>query len=208
MTSEELDPESEPQGEQDDAPSEGIVIYLGTTGTGKTFKALADLKALHASTGDRGALIVDSAATPTVREVRPVATLEEAIQAVWGRGEFVRWIPSDENGQDSVEDFTRLMRAIRSGGNVRVLIDEISFWVRNPEMLKLCRVWRASNATLLFTGQTVGQDFGQGVLGCNPTFHVYKLTAPRSIEFVEKWLQVDPAEIRALELGEHITLRM
>lgn len=185
-----------------------VTIYLGTTGTGKTYKALADITALHNKTHDRGCIIVDSAASPTLKAVPKVATLEEALKAAWGRKAMVRWHPSDENGADGDADFTRLMKAARSGGNVRILVDEASFWYRDPQLLKVVRVWRASNATFYFTGQTIGQDFGQGVLGCNPTFYVGKLTAPRAIEFCERWLRIGQDETDSLGLGEFIERRV
>lgn len=190
-----------------------IFIYLGTTGTGKTYKAVRDLEALHQANG-HGALVIDSAASPTVAHVPRVADLREAILAVWGERKLVRWIPSDEDKKDSQADFTRLMLAARAGGNVSILVDEISFWAKNPEMLKLCRVWRASNVDLLLTGQHVGMDFGQSVLACNPTLYLYRLTAPRSIEFATRWLTdpetgepIEESRVRNLGLGEFLEFR-
>lgn len=187
---------------------EGIVIYLGTTGTGKTYSAIQQITALHESTADRGCIVVDSAASPTLAHIPRVPSLEVAVKEAWGGRRMVRWIPSDEGEQDSDADFTRLMKAAREGGNIRLLIDEASFWYRNPQLLKLVRVWRASNVTLYFTGQTIGQDFGQGVLGCNPKFYVYRVTAPRTIEFCEQFLHFDRSDLQVLQLGECLEARL
>ena len=203
-----FDPEPQ-RFDPDAAPviAEGIHVYVGTTGTGKTFKALHDLEALHDSTADRGALIVDSVGSPTLREIEQVPDLRTGIERVWGEGDIVRWIPSDEGENDAQADFRRLMKALLAGGNVRVLIDEISFWARNPEMLKLARVWRNANTTLLLTGQHLSADFGQSILSCNPTVYVFRLSAPAGIEFAVRWLRISEEENAALGMGEFIERR-
>lgn len=186
--------------------SEGVSVYIGTTGAGKTYRALADLRELHAK-GDRGAIVVDSAGTKTLRELPQALTLEDAIRRAWGPSkELVRWTPLDDPTRkiDSERDFERLMNAARHGGNVRILVDELSFWARCPSMLRLGRIWRASNVTLLFTAQHVGADVGQSLLACNPRLYIFRVTAPRSLEFAEKYLGLDPNTVRAQGLGENI----
>lgn len=102
-------------------------------------------------------------------------------------------------------DFSRAMDAAREGGNLRILVDEISFWTRNPKMLKLCRVWRNSNCSVLFTGQHLSGDFGQAILACNPTIYLFRLKSPAGIEFAEKWFEGFDRETNSrLQMGEYV----
>lgn len=179
---------------------EGIEVHLGTTDTGKTYAAIARLEQKHRESG-RGALVIDSTGSKTLAHIHPCATMLEAVDAVWREKRIVRWCPPDE------AQFERVIAACQNPGGVDVLVDELSFWARSTALLKLCRTWRHANVTLIFTCQHVGADLAQALLGCNPVLYLYRITAPRSLEFAEKWLGVPRATILAQGRGESIEKR-
>lgn len=181
---------------------EGIGFYAGATGTGKTFKAIRDLQGLYAIE-PRGTIVVDTVGTPSLLHVQRVSSLRETIERAFGQNHFVRWHPTTEGGRDKDADFANLMRAGLEGGNVRIMIDEIGFWIRQKNMVELARVWRNSNVTMLFTGQHMSGDFGQVMMSCNPTVNSFRLTAPAGIEFAEKWLRITPEMNSRLGMGDY-----
>jgi len=177
------------------ATPDGIHVYLGTTGIGKTYKALEDLRGLHRK-GWR-CVVIDSARVENFSKLERCETLEAVVRRTWGGGKpcFVAWTPED------TDEFDAFMQAALETGDVAILVDEVSFWSgKNGTRIlpKLCRVWRHSRVRLLITCQHVGSDLTQTLLACNPRIFIFRCTAPRSLEWVEKWHGIPLAEARAI----------
>lgn len=178
------------------AQPEGIYIHVGTTGTGKTWLANEEIRATCAASG-KNALIIDSTCASNFEDVPHAENLRDAILQTWGpraEGEAPRVVVYTP--ENDVE-FDALMKACREVGNVVLLVDELSFWTGSSEFKKLCRVWRHSRLHIYVTCQIVAQDLGQYILGCNPTLRIFRLSAPRSIEFMMRWHGLEPDAIRA-----------
>lgn len=198
----------EPQAEKspDKAPElKGILVYVGTTGAGKTYLAFEHLKELARK--GVNCVIIDSASVDNFREVDHVESLSAVGEALWGkkRGVMVAWTPRDirlKGGEvmEAEEQFERLCKAVQEakGEPVALLVDEVSFWKDSRELKTLCRTWRHSNATVLVTSQHVSADIGQVLFGCSPTLFLFRTTAPRSLEFIMRWHGLDPDQIRGM----------
>lgn len=179
---------------------EGIHVYLGTTGVGKTFKALAEALETSRVTG-LSLIVVDSGGAMNFEQLPHSKSLVDVVRSAWGTpGSLTVWTPPDDEGKA----FDGLMKACQDAGHVILLVDEISFWAHSTRFRTLCRVWRHSHVTLLVTCQNVGTDLAQGLLACNPTLYLFRTTAPRSLEWVLRWHGIDPDEVRALPDREYI----
>jgi hypothetical protein len=84
-----------------------------------------------------------------------------------------------------------------------LVIDECAPWANNKTFHNLCRVWRHRNVTLFITTQKIGRDIEQTILACDPTMYVFRLTNPRSLEWVERWHRIPENELRQLEVGQY-----
>lgn len=173
----------------------GLHIYIGTTGTGKTHKAIRDcLKT--AVQNNQGLLVIDTGGANNLASI-PEYTAEQAIDLV-SRGRIARVVPRD----DIV--FDTLIQAVDTTGNLVLFIDEVSSWASNRNLQRIIRVWRHRCLSVYLTSQMVGRDLEQAVQACNPHFYVFRTTAPRTLEFWQKWLNIPIDKIRALGVGEYI----
>ena len=175
-------------------PDAGFHAYVGAPGVGKTFRALLDLRA-YTRAARVGAIVVDSASVAGLRDIAEAASVRDAIERAFGRGELVRIVPKD------VDDFDAIMRAARSPGGIALFVDELSFWSRSRELERLCRTWRHARCSIYVTLQHIGADLAQTLLSCNPRMRVFRVSAPRSIEFLMRWHGMDPAMIREFGVG-------
>jgi len=178
----------------------GLHIYLGTTGAGKTHKAFEDLKDYHART-KLGCVVIDSGRAKNFRAFPHEPTLQAVVQAVWAEKKLAYWTPRD------LDELERFLSASEKAGGIAFLIDEIGFWPGTRELPRVCRVWRHAEVTILVTAQHVGKDLGQVLLGCNPTIYVFRTTAPRSLEWLEDWHELDQQAVRAQSTGVYIEKR-
>jgi hypothetical protein len=172
-------------------------VYLGGPGYGKTWLAKAELLELRAQR-PCGAVVIDSAGVALLEDIPEALTLRETLEAAFGRGELVRWTPR------SVDEFDRFLLAARKPGGILILVDELSFWRWSKQLDPLCRTWRHARTSLFLTCQHVGADLAQGMLACNPKIRIFNVSAPRSLEWLERWHQLDTGAIRAQGVGEYI----
>lgn len=185
----------------------GIIVALGTTGVGKTYLAKSILDGIYARNSERdetrrGAIVLDSLFADNFIGIDRVDSLPELAKAAWTEKRYVKWTPKDKL------EFRSFSKALFEVGNVDVLVDEIGIWPTDPEFENACRAWRHRKLTLILTGQHVGSDLGQVLLACNPSIHLFKITAPRSIDFMIKYLGQDPEVIRAQGVGEYKTTKL
>lgn len=185
----------EPNQEQNQSSlvREGLSVYIGTTGTGKTHKALRDALSL-AAVKRQGLLIIDS------RGAENLATLElSKINSNWRErlyheGRIIRIVPETES------DFEVAIKTVEKNGNCILFIDEVSTWASNPNLQNLCRVWRHRKVSIFLTTQKIGMDIQQGILACDPVLFVFRTTAPTSLEWLEKWHRIPADTLRNLRM--------
>lgn len=181
--------------------SPGLHVYIGTTGSGKTYKAIRDAIA-HAGETARGVLVIDSrgegnadgGCLKPIPEMRPTGDLW---QAVYAYGQVARVVPRDE------AEFDNIIQVVDRTGQLVVLIDEVSPWATNKTLQALCRVWRHRKVSLFITTQKIGRDLEQSILACDPKLYLFRLTAPRSLEWVERWHRIPPEAVKALPVGSY-----
>ena len=172
----------------------GFHAYVGAPGYGKTFRALLDFRA-YVAASRVGGIVVDSASVEGLRSIPQAVDLRDAIERVFARGEVIRVVPRD------VDEFDSLMRVARNPGGIALFVDELSFWSRSKELERLCRTWRHARCSIYVTLQHIGADLAQTLLSCNPRMRVFRVSAPRSIEFLMRWHGMSPDEIRDFGVG-------
>lgn len=208
----EIPPQTERNGEIE---LEGIIAYAGTTGAGKTYLARKHFDEL-VSEGCNG-LVVDSQGVENFDDIPHVLKVAEIFPALWkprkesDPGNVVAWTPSAEGRLEDTELVDSVAQVIRQvkgkAGPLVVLVDEFSFWKSCKEVKMLCRCWRHADATLLLTTQHLSADLGQVVFGCNPQLVIFKSTAPRTLDFLEKWHGLDNLTVKEIPEHEYILRR-
>jgi hypothetical protein len=174
-----------------------VQIYVGGPGTGKTFAAIAAVVERGRETG-KPILVIDSCGAENFDGLfsdPPMNDVVAAVEALYTQGQHVHFLPESE------EDVARLVRKIRAGGNVIVLIDEASFWISGlsaPEELnRLVRTYRHSRVDVYATTQYLG-DFPRWYLNCVTEAIVFRNTDDRALERIEKAWGLSPADVARL----------
>jgi hypothetical protein len=175
----------------------GVYAYIGAPGTGKTTLARAEWEAVARAQRWPG-IAIDSAATRVLSSLPAAASVNAALEAAYARGSLVRWTPA------TAEEVETLARAVRTVGRCALLVDEIAFWGWKGELMRLARTWRHAPTSLHVTGHHVGKDLAQSFLACGPSVRVFRLSAPRSVEFFMRWKGLDPEKVRALPVGKYV----
>lgn len=160
----------------------GVTLYVGTTGAGKTYAALEDLRTIPMRR-----VILDLGGS------RLLSDIPEGSRK--GPESESRLMPESAEQLDA--EFQKVYRE----GNAALLVDDSSA-LPAPGLGKLCRLWRPRNLRILITTQHISGDIAQAIQACDPLIYVFRTTSPRSLEWLEKWHGVDPQEVRSLETGE------
>lgn len=165
----------------------GVTLYVGTTGTGKTHAALADLR--------------ETRLRQVVADLGGSSLLAELPMRGAGQPGLLggRYQPETSGDLDALLD--RCYRA----GNVALLVDDAAA-LRSKELPRLCRLWRPRNLRILITTQHISGDVEQAIMACDPLIFAFRTTSPRSLEWLEKWHGVQPEEVAALGMGEALEL--
>jgi len=129
--------------------------------------------------------VIDSAVVHNFTDV-PLHTVDEAIDALWKepRG-TCRIVPR------SIEDVDRICRAIQAGKDCILLVDEAHFWLSaqsgvSSELTKLMRATQHARADLFLTTQHLTGDVPQTALSCTSHLYVFRCTAPRVLQTLER----------------------
>lgn len=179
---------------------DGIHVYIGTTGTGKTHLAIRHAIEL-ARSKSLGVLVIDSRGAQNLKEIPLYREGKDLYSDLFNYGKIVRVVP------ENADEFDRIMKTLDRVGNAVVLIDEVSEWATNLTFNKLCRVWRHRTISFFITTQKIGRDVEQTVLACDPNIYIFRLTNPRSLEWVERWHRLSEAQIKALQVGQYYRAR-
>lgn len=189
----------------------GIGVFVGTTGTGKTYLAWKLLKRLRRRR-HIPCLLIDSAGAENFRSEPHARTLQEvAFQLNDPEKGIVYWTPENVLEVDAFIAQLLLLAKQGKGVPIGIMIDEVSFWTvesRSKELRKLCRLWRHVEATLFITSQHVSGDLGQVMLACNPLLFLFQTTSPTSVEWIEKNCRISEELTRSIPLRHWIEVRL
>lgn len=165
----------------------GVTLYVGTTGTGKTYAALQEMRRLNMPR-----VILDLGGSSLLAEIPRGASL---------RGPLTerRWTP------EKASELEALLDACYRRGNLAILVDDAAA-LPSKELGRLCRLWRPRNLRILITTQHVSGDVSQAVLACDPLIVAFRTTSPRSLEWLREHFQLEAEEIAGLGLGEAVEL--
>jgi len=174
----------------------GLNVYIGTTGTGKTHKAIRDAIEL-AGQKRLGVLVIDSRGAENLREIPEFRPGLELYETVYHKGGIARVVPKDEI------EFDAIMGVVDRTGRVILMIDEVAAWATSKTLQNLCRVWRHKQVSIFLTTQKIGRDIEQTILACDPQLYLFRVTNPRTLEWCERWHRVTEQRLRALKVGEY-----
>ena len=179
---------------------------VGQPGSGKTTLARALASSL-ASLSSQPVLVVDSQRVSTFAS-EPHVSPREAVAALWpARGPRRSAIvhPRDASEVEA------LMRAVRAGGDVVVLVDEAHHWTRagaSVELLRLLRGARHARATVLLTTQHLSGDVPAAALSCTAMVYVFRCASPRALDVLEREWGLDRRQVQRLPRFRYLTLRI
>jgi hypothetical protein len=181
--------------------------YVGIPRAGKTRLAHAHVVQLAKATG-RPALVIDAQGADNFAAWPHVASLEEALLTVYGLRKSCAWTPTGPSDND---DVAALARAARTAKGAHLLFDEASFWLsssrgRGGDLLRLARVFRHAETSLLFTTQHLSGDVPQEAITCADRLHVFRCTSPRALQVLQTGFNVDASRVRSLPQGRYLTI--
>lgn len=173
-----------------------VAWMVGCPQSGKTSLAKHSARVAHLNRG-WPVLIVDSAEVHNLADV-PLHSTEDAIEALWRepRG-HARVVPRD------IEEMDRLMRAVRAGKRVVVVVDEAHFWLSaqsgvSGELVKLMRATQHAQVDLILTTQHLTGDVPQSALSCTTDLYVFRCTAPRVLQTLDREYGLEREQVRNL----------
>jgi hypothetical protein len=182
-----------------------VAIYVGDTGTGKTYLALEHFKSALAATGRPG-LIIDSMAARNFDDVRgryPAGTVDETTSILYDRHRHAIYNP------ETPEDLEVLWGEVkRRPDPLCIFIDETSPWLsahlKPANLMYLIRSHRHRGHHMFLTTQYLG-DFPPAVLQCLTKVFIFRSTAPQTLERLQDTFpRLDLARIQELPDREHI----
>ena len=152
-------------------------------------------------------LVLDSALVHNFTDV-PLHTIEEARHALWRepRGSC-RIAPS------SLDDVDRMCRAVQAGKDCIVLVDEAHFWLSaqsgvSSELTKLMRATQHARVDLYLTTQHLTGDVPQTALSCTSDLYVFRCTAPRVLQTLEREFSIPRETAGSLPQWSYIERRI
>jgi DNA helicase HerA-like ATPase len=181
----------------------GVAWYAGCPGSGKTTLAKVHARQWSKDTG-WPVLVIDSTGASDFERILHTSEPREIVKRLWILRERVTvTTPEDDRVLDG------LIRAVRGGRGVVLLVDEAHFWLsgfnRSGELLRLMRATRHAHVRLLLTTQHLSGDIPQAAFACAPDLYLFRTTSPRSLKVLEREFEVEPAKVR--ELPKHRFIR-
>lgn len=181
----------------------GVYFYVGKTQSGKTTRAIADLKADGEVTG-WPRLIIDTVEAKNWKGQPHAADLGTVIDCLWGPNKRdVIWTPPDP------DQFDRMMRALKASGHVHVLVDECRWWANknriSADFSKAMRAWAHSDLTFRCTTQHPA-DLHSDAFACIMELYVFRTDIVAALDRLEEY-GFDRERMKALPRGEFLTYR-
>lgn len=176
--------------------------YVGAPGSGKTTAALGHALGAARARGC-GLLILDAIGAANFAAL-PESRPEDLPRILWGEADgrpIARAAPRD------ARELGRFLAVILAGGRVELLVDEAAVWFgmggQRP-LLALLRGYRHAGIGVRLTTQHLSGDVPQVALALAPTLRVFRSTAPRTLDLLEKEWALNRARIVALGRGEWV----
>jgi len=190
------------------ALAEGLHVYVGAPGTGKTTAMLQDVVTLHQRTGKAG-LVVYSGEDPRehpeasvsrlLRVLDERATLEGALFSAFAARSLVLYRPR------TADDVLGVIRTARSPGRILLGIDDVGVWTHSAKLRQelgdLAATWRHARTSVFLTLQHVGSDLSQRIRSCAPVVRVFRVPASTTLEWAVDAHGLDPERLAALPRG-------
>lgn len=180
----------------------GLVWYLGIPGSGKTSQAIVDC---WQRTGNRGvpAIMLDPARVAAMRKVHHAGSVSELERRVYREGKHTAITPGSKDVAEAV--FALVLKR----GKCVLLVDESAEFLqasgsRVSALMLLMRRWRHLEVDVLLTTQHLSGDVSQAALSLNPTLCVFRTTAPRSLEVLERDFGLTKSKVLGLEQFEFV----
>lgn len=188
----------------------GVNFYVGMTKSGKTYKALEDLKAAIVSNGNPG-LILNMIGADNFKGMPHEPTVDAVLAKLYGSPRTnAIFRPRTEAQRQEI------FRAINDDklGGVNVLADEI-YWIPCkahqilPEFAEALRGWRHHDLgpnEFFLTSQRPGDLHGDGY-AARSALYVFRPSEGRDVDRLVKDFGQDKEKLLALKAREFILLR-
>ena len=174
--------------------------YVGAPRYGKTTLGVSHLWDSVERNGNP-AVIIDSVRDQIFRDVPHVETMPEVFRYLYEKRTHVAIQPSN---QSTVEQICRGVLAV---GHANVFIDESPFWLNNLRMMRsLAERDNRGPIEMFLTAQSFSSDIPSAARDCNPLIHVFRVTAPNSLDYLERRYKMNREEVENLPVGKYLTL--
>lgn len=183
----------------------GVNIYVGKTQSGKTTRALAELRAGAQASG-LPCLILDLGPSKNFREWRHEPNRSAVYDRVFGERTHAVYTPK------SPEDFDAIMRAVREVGGLYVLLDEVR-WVASSQRISMdltlaLRGWAHGvfgETEYHCTSQRPG-DLHRDFYAClTGRLRAFKTDSYADLDRLKEYFGGDIETLRTLGIGECLT---
>lgn len=188
----------------------GTRWYIACPEAGKTLlatqhAALLTLERRHPC------LVIDTEEVGNFASMRHARTAEEAIDAVWRRGETIAYTPSGVDDDAERADMETIARAVKERRRVVLLVDEASVWLsrstgRGTTLLRVMRTARHKGCDVLLTTQHLTGDVPAEAFACAPIVYVGRTTAWPALERLKLQYRLDPDTVQKLPQFQFLVL--
>lgn len=183
----------------------GNYFYVGITQSGKTTKALEDLRADVAATG-WPSLILDLMPAKLFMNLPHEKSVDQVLQKLYGKE------PTGAVFTPKVleRDFDPIMRALAALGRAHVLVDEMR-WVGSwrtirPDFTKAMRAWAQAGGfglTFRCTAQRP-YDLHDDVYAVDPRVYAFRTRGRKDLDRLEAECGFDREVVKQLRRGEYL----
>ncbi len=120
---------------------------------------------------------------------------------------MVRFVPH------SLEDLDSLLRGLRAGKRIVILVDEAHYWLSaqsgsSTELVHLMRESQHAQADVFLTTQHLSGDVPQSALSCTSRLLVFRCTAPRVLQVLEREFGIGRARASSLRQFHYLEKRI
>lgn len=184
-----------------------VTWAIGIPQSGKT--TLAVSRAIQRAE-ERGVPLVaiDSGAVDQLRGLPPAETPGDVVQIAFREHRSCRYVPSD------LEDCERVLRVLRKGRRLVVLVDEAHYWLSahtdgtSSELVHLMREGQHARTDLFLTTHHLTGDVPQAALTCTSRVLVLRCIAPRVLDLLSKEWGFDRGAVQSLPQFHYLEKRL
>lgn len=183
--------------------STGPVVLLGCPGSGKSTLAL-QLALEEVNRTGYPLLVIDPARAWNFTGFTHAENLNQVVDSLWGRRKSIAWTPEDPD-----EDFEPLIKAVRAGGRVIVLIDELKFVLPSSRSMSLqfqlaVRLWRHADLPSIYATTQCYLDAARPLRAAVSRWILFRCVDPGDLEQLSRDFGVDPEVVRTLPQGRYL----